>query len=311
MNKIVQGIPLTFKGYSELEEGQDEILSKGDVVIVEAVIDDETFQVHKADDPSVKDHVFDTELDFDVPETDKKVTVKKGSKKKAPAKKKAKAKAEVAQVDEVAEVSEVTEEAVSLDNLDDSKALQIAKMLTNRIQRTFWDLGGILSYIRNNQSYKKVEVNGEFPYDQKEGFAQYVFDELGIRYRKAMYYIEIYEAFAPLGVDVESVLSLGWAKAKELTKVVDGDSVEDWVEMANNMGREDLKAEIKSRTVNASDEINPSQKSKLTSITFKVFDDQANVVGEALAKARDELDADCTDSEAFTHILTEWLSLKG
>jgi hypothetical protein len=338
---------VSFKGYDDLEEGQEEILKKGDLVVIEKSVDEGTFQVHLKSNSKIKDQVFDTEIE-EAPEAPaKKVSIKKKTtaketatvkkdqetetpkptaKKKASAKKKTTAKKVADEApDQETEVKPTAKKTASkkkttakstetqvdlLQDMDDDTALATAKTLTERIQRTFWDLGGVLSFIRKNESHRKVEVDGENPYDEKEGFSKYVYDELGLKYRKAMYYIEIYEAFAPLGVDVASVLALGWSKAKELTKVVDADNVDEWVDLANSMGRDDLQAEIKSRTVDASDSTNDSKPTaKLTTITLKVFDDQAKVVAEAFAKAKESLEEDASDSEALVHIVSEWLAL--
>ena len=324
-----------FGGYSQLEEGQAELFSKGDTLKVISVVDAENFQCVKANDESVTDTVFDTEIakapkGHKIPAKDEEGTeapekapkLKKGSAPadepadETPAKgKKAKAEKEV-EVDPstiplpIESYDADTQKVIK----SDASALKAAKALTHTIAETFWTLGGVLSFIRRHKSYETLQVGDEQPYAGTLGFSKYCEDELDLHYRKAMYYIEIYETLAPTGVDVDRIIALGWSKAKEITGVVTKKNAEKWIAKAEKLNREDLQAEVKTAKVKAgtgTEDVTPAEETaKVVRYKFSLFEDQGNVANEALAKAKETLGSEDLNA-AFSHIMTEWLTLQG
>jgi hypothetical protein len=330
-----EGDTVTFKGYAQLEDGQEPIFTAGEQVRIVTVVDAETFQCVSLTDPKKTDSAFDTEIapasdtaaaETTAPANGGKVKLKKGAapapadappaegKKPKSTKEKAKAKAKAEKKED--ELQPLAPEAYDAETRKviktDASALKAAKSLAEKIKETFWTLGGVLSFIRRHKSYATIEVDGVTPYSGKQGFAQYVEAELDTHYRKAMYYIEIYETFAPLGISEEQVLALGWSKAKELCGVVNAKNVEKWLKKANELGREDLQAEIKSVRVKAGDTgtTDPGETAKATTFKFRLFEDQGQVVQEAL-KAASAVIGDDDLNKAFAHIATEWLTLQG
>lgn len=192
-------------------------------------------------------------------------------------------------------------------------ALSAAKDMVHRIGENYWDLGGVLSYINRNQSYKEIEVNGETPYSGKAGFADYVEKELGMQYRKAMYYIAIHESFAPLGVDAEKIVSIGWSKVKELAGVVTKKNVNKWLKLAESSTREELKDAIIKSQVEAGEgggEVVPSStRTTKTRFTFSLFADNGKLVEQALQQAREIIGSEDT-SVGLVHIVSEWLAFQ-
>lgn len=323
-----------FGGYSQLEEGQKELFAKGDTLKVISVVDAENFQCVKANDDSVTDTVFDTEIEKapkghkipakaeEEPEVETKAPkLKKGS---APVDEPAaevkgkKAKAEKEEVEVDPSTVPLPIESYDADTQkvikSDASALKAAKALTHTIAETFWTLGGVLSFIRRHKSYETVQVGDESPYAGNQGFAKYCEDELDLHYRKAMYYIEIYETLAPTGVEVDRIIALGWSKAKEITGVVTKKNAEKWIAKAEKLNREDLQAEVKTAKVKAgtsTEDVTPTEETaKVVRYKFSLFEDQGNVANEALTKARETLGTEDLNA-AFSHILTEWLTMQG
>lgn len=254
--------------------------------------------------------------------TSSKATTKKASSKKATAKKTTPAKQDTESGENENDEQEnafpaesYSTDVVKLTKTDKS-ALKAATSLTERIAQTFWTLGGVLSFIQRNESFKVLkDEDGNELYSGTGGFKKYIADKLGMKYRRAMYYIEIYEAFARLGVDSERVLKIGWSKAKELTAVIDEDNVGDWLDAADSMGRDDLQSEIKEAMVDGGTgkgtgtSPRPSENpKKRTTFKFSVFEDQGNVTSTALGLAKEELGTD-KDEEAFAHIMQEYVAL--
>ena len=334
-----EGDIVTFKGYAQLEDGQEPIFAEGEQVRIVTVVDAETFQCVSLTDPKKTDSAFDTEIApaseiapvaESVAESTTakagKLKLKKGAapapvdappaegKKPKSTKEKAKAKAKADNQEDELQPLAITDYDSETQKVikTDSSALKAAKSLSEKIKETFWTLGGVLSFIRRHKSYSTIEVDGVTPYSGKQGFAQYVEAELDTHYRKAMYYIEIYETFAPLGISEEQVLALGWSKAKELCGIVNAKNVDKWLKKAMELGREDLQAEIKSVRVKAGDTgtNDPGETAKATTFKFRLFEDQGQVVQEAL-KAASSVIGDDDLNKAFAHIATEWLTLQG
>lgn len=346
-----------FRGYEDLEEGQESFFEKGDILVIDEVADRDTYIAFLRDDPSVMDQVFASEIkllhpqesqekddveedpvfetvaiEADEDETSKPKNTKKAAAKKqiakkvaakkniskgtakqksAPVKEPAKQKAAPVKDHELAplDINVYSEEVRKLVSTDTS-ALDAAKSLSDKIQNTFWDLGGVLSFIRRNKSYQQIEKNGENPYMSNEGFAKYAEEELGIGYRMAMYYIDIYESFSKCGLkDPSLVLAIGWSKAKEVTRVITPDNYEEWVDIAKESTREDLCASVKETRV----KLNKGEDNtivKKTAFKFQVFQDQATMVVEALGEAKAVIDTEDLNA-ALVHICTEWLSMNG
>lgn len=194
----------------------------------------------------------------------------------------------------------------------DEEALATANSLTNRIQETFWSLGGVLVYIREHASYKLIaDENGQRLYDGKYGFRDYVEKELSLKYNRAMYYVRIHNHYAPLGVTAEQIEKIGWAKASEMLKVVDATNLDEWMGVAEKNSREDLRAIVAKSQVQAGDgsEEQAPTTATLTKVTFKLFGDQGNVLQEALSQAKAQIGED-DDNKALAYILTEFISLQ-
>ena len=334
---------LEFKGYTSLSEGQEEILEAGAIVKVVEVQEDDSYFVALLSDAGVVDSAFDTELeatpastkaeaDFNkpapAPKKGKKAPAATKPKGKAPGTKsqtkveraeKVVAKIEKKEAKEAGEELEVLppdaySESVRKVTKTGASALKAAKGLVEKIGGDFWVLGGVLSFIRRNKSFLGMKDGAGAPlYDGNKGFASYVLAELGMEYRKAMYYIQIHETFAPLGIDESRLSGIGWSKVKELTYVVDEANVNDWLDRAEEMGRDDLKAEIKTSLVKAGEHgtgvTAPSgEKVAMTKLAFRLFADQGTVAVEALEAAKIAIGSE-DDNAAFAHILSEWLSM--
>ena len=326
MSKIKIGSVVTFNGYENLDEGQDPVFEEGDKLKITKVIDDETYEATKVNDSKTKDSVFVEEVTLDESSEDSaplpKIRKGKASDEEAPPADNGK-KAKVAKVKEKKVPKAPAEEELEVLPADsysegvqkviksDNSALKAAKSLVDKIGENFWTLGGVLSFIRRHKSFKTLkDEEDNLLYDGKNGFANYVDTELGIQYRKAMYYIDIHEKFAPLGIDETRLLSIGWSKVKELTNVVTSKNVEKWLKKAEELGREDLQAEISTSRVKAGErgEVDPSAKTvKMTKLTFKLFEDQGKVALEAIEQAKEACGGD--ENAAFAHIVSEWLSL--
>ena len=206
-------------------------------------------------------------------------------------------------------VSEVKEEI----GTDGKAAVAAAKRLVETAERTYYTLGGVLAFIDRNATYESVKVNGERPYQGKEGFEAFCEDNLGIAYRKAKYLIAIYEAFTGAGLNARKIQSIGWSKAKELVAILreEPSNADKWIETAKKVGTAQLQEQVKAHLTKIGAKQHGNSKTvKSVVCKFVVHEDEGEVVTEALALAKEQAETD-SDSAAFAYIMKEWLTLQG
>ena len=110
-----------------------------------------------------------------------------------------------------------------IEKLNQAKAKALLSDLRENNDFASFRIGGVLSKYNKEQWYKP----------DYETFRAFVEGEHGMNYRKAMYFIEIYESLAESGVPWEKVKDLGWTKVKELASILTLENVDQWVETAS------------------------------------------------------------------------------
>lgn len=233
----------------------------------------------------------------------------KAAAKKTPAKKTAAKKKEEAEPIEIIDteaVEEIMEEA--------GDALEAASSLAQRVQSDFYTLGGVLLHIERDGLHRDKGYT-----DGKNGFNDYVSDELGVEYRKARYYMAMYQKFTQLGIEEEIIVSVGWTKARELVSLPDKASVEAAFEFAQDNTRDDLIEYVKEQMVDADKSAGrkttttttgSKAKAKKTAFKFSALEENAEMVKDALDKAG-EMCGEEDISAQFIFIITEWAQTHG
>lgn len=267
--------------------------------------------VAKATKPAaapVVDHEDDDADDAD--EAPVKPVAKTGAKTatatKAPVSKaKAKAKAKPA-------VANVFEEVSSeLSALDAETAETEIDRLQSEGELNNFKLGGVLYF---------VNANSWFAEQGFESFKAYCEERHGVQYRKAMYLIKIYEELTESGVDYGQIAHLGWTKIKELAPVMTEDNVDEWIGIAEDLNVIQLQAYIKDKLKEGDDDngdedddtpakpkASKEAAKKLTTMTFKLHEDQREVVENALDQAKADQDTD-VDAVALEAICLSYIS---
>jgi hypothetical protein len=160
-------------------------------------------------------------------------------------------------------------------------------------------LGGILCKIYGQedwlggQSFKTV-LEQEFPQ---------------IKYRKANYLMNIYTNLVESEVVWSQVGHLGWTKLKELAPILTKDNVDAWVKKAESMTVLQLIEAIKNALAvpNSDNPLDDESTKTLTTITFKVYEDQKQTIRDALDKAKIEGGSEF-DNVAIENICMNYLS---
>ncbi len=184
-----------------------------------------------------------------------------------------------------------------IETMKEKQARELVTELSEQTEVTFFKLGGVLSVIQANGWYE--------PY---ASFREFVEKEHGLHYRKATYWVGIYNSLAESKVPWSKVAHLGWTKLKEIASVITLDNVDKWVEIAQGQTTLQLIETVKAHLAKDTQKSLGDQSSKtVTTKTFKVHDEQREVIEAALEKAKGETGT-AVDTVALEHICGDYLS---
>lgn len=221
--------------------------------------------------------------------------------------------ADVSVTDEVPEVPEVpatTQGSDLIVTISDSQsviqllaekdAISAAKYLLTQEQKTLYTLGGVLKHVNETGAYKSLG------YDGKNGFNEFCENELGVKYRKAMYMITIYSTFQQIGVAEDELERIGWSKLAELARIpVDKltDDLDDLLTRAKSGTRDGLVEHIKEHYEVATQ----AARVKKTKFSFSVVEAEGETVRRALDHAKTLAQTDDINV-AFLHVCGDWMN---
>lgn len=197
---------------------------------------------------------------------------------------------------EIVEGDVLQDVVFSVENMKKEEALAAIKAINDETEFTFFKLGGILSMIQAHAWY-----------DPHASFREFVENEHGIQYRKAIYMVEIYNRLTQSGVPWSKVAPLGWTKIKEIARVMTAETADEWVKIASQQTTLQLTETIKNKlSKDASKSLEDQSSKTVTTKTFKVHNDQKETVEAALAKAKDQ-SGTTVDTVALEFICIEFL----
>ena len=197
-------------------------------------------------------------------------------------------------LDESEENAEVLEMVNGTDDI-----CELAKEMRQESANMDYMMGGVLYHVRLSKAYKELDDR----YKQNKGFALYVDECLGIRYRSAMNYISVYTTFSRLGVDVEVYSRLGPTRCTEIARVADKDNIDDLIKLAEESTVIEIKDAIKESYVAGSD--GTLKKIKRVTFKFALHEDQGATVRTLFEEAKQALGLE-NDEDVFESIVTEW-----
>jgi hypothetical protein len=217
----------------------------------------------------------------------------------APKPKKAKGKAVAVSTTKEGEIVEpdVLQDLVhEIENMKEKQARDLVSTLTEQTEVTFFKLGGVLSVIQANGWYE--------PY---ASFREFVEKEHGLHYRKATYWIEIYNRLSNSGVPWAKVSKLGWTKLKEIARVLTIENVDEWVKVADEQNTITLIETVKNHLAKDAPKAIEDQTSKtVTTITFKAHEDQKETIKAAISKAKEQSGTQ-VDTVALEYICMDFM----
>ena len=165
--------------------------------------------------------------------------------------------------------------AYEVESLDKAKAMKEADKLAENVEVNYFRMGGVLKLINDNSWF-----------DGYASFDAFVIERFGFASRKARYLISIYDNLVTKSIPWEKVSGLGWSKLKELAPILTQDNVDEWVTKASALSLSELRLVIKKVDVPDTTE---KTSDGLVKMKFNFKADQADIVQQALAKAKGEL----------------------
>ena len=171
-----------------------------------------------------------------------------------------------------------------ISGLSAADAIESVPALLNSADENYFRLGGVLS---------EIATKKYFELDGFETFKQFADVKYGLPYRKAMYWINIYDKLIESNVGWNKVKDVGWTKLKDLASVLTIENVDEWVQRAlssTTLQLQEAIAKSKAGTLPNSGIEPVATKSEVTTITFKVHADQKVTINEAIDKAMKEAD---------------------
>lgn len=224
-------------------------------------------------------------------------------------KEKGKAKKDKPALDDAAtapsEVEDFTNVVQAIENMDRDTSLKAVDELSEQSGYAMFKLGGL---------FARIKSQGWFdPFDSFEEWVQSVH---GMAKRKAQYSISIYESLVNSEIPFEKCKGVKWSKLKEIAPVMDKDTADLWIEKAKNLSVTNLIEEVKAHKKAAMAAISGEQADgseivkKVITRSFKLYEDQAEVVETAISKAKAETGAD-ENNQALEVICLDYLSSTG
>lgn len=249
----------------------------------------------KADDAADGDEVSEEELvktldAIDTPEEAPVVEAKPKGKAKGKAVGKAGLNGEVLANDELSSVVH------EIETLSEKVALDMVGKLAEVAEFTYFKLGGVLSVIQANNWFEGYA-----------SFREFVEKKHGIHYRRATYWVQIYNDLVAADVSWDKVKPLGWTKLKEISSIITKENVDDWVKMALSQTTLQLIETVANhKKADAPKALEDQASTTVTTMTFKVHDDQKETLKAAIAKAK-EISGTGVDSAALEFIALDYL----
>lgn len=323
--EVATGTAVTFVGFRTPISG-DTDLNEGDTVFIASFNDDDgSYNVSLEKNAPAVETLFREEFRLDGEEA----TVKKAKKAKL-AKKKTAAEEDAGKatpikdkagktiiVQKPAGTLELTE---SVQNAIDEAGdlIKAAENIVVKASATDYTLGGLLAQIEKSAAFESIpDEFGQPKYGTgHKGFDKFVEEHLGMRYRKAKYLINIYTVCVERGITEQQLAGLGWSKIKEAIGALseEDSDVDAIIKQAKGLSIAEFKAAMKQRVVDAGGTLHGNVKADQVTFSFRLFNDKAALLTEALALAKQAADIQGDDvfanSQALDHIVSEWLSMQ-
>ena len=180
-----------------------------------------------------------------------------------------------------------------IENLTKDDAIARLLELEERHEKTFFEIGGVLSAIQKRKWF-----------DPFASLDEWVEKNTALSRSKARALIQIYNSVVTSGVKWAKVKHLGWTKLNAIAKLLDASNADHWIEVASNHGRAEIKQLVQEHLAGSAGR-KPEGSTATRVKTFKFRDDQIKTVQAAIDTAKKIADAE-DDSAALAVICEDY-----
>jgi hypothetical protein len=172
---------------------------------------------------------------------------------------------------------------------------EIIKNLGDEREFDFFKLGGAIAVAQALFDKSRSE------FKDYKNFREYVGKALSIQYHKAMRAAGIYNKLLQLDIPWSAFENIGWTKVLALLDVVTKDNVKQWVTKATGLNVLSLKTLVEAEKQKGKTDTEQGPKT-ISSKTFKLHDDQKEIIEAALNKIKEE------SGTAFDGVALEYMA---
>ncbi|MCS7232004.1 MAG: hypothetical protein RMJ67_07710 [Elusimicrobiota bacterium] len=143
--------------------------------------------------------------------------------------------------------------------------------LAEEIKDKYYELSILLSEVYHSKLYEQWGY---------KTIKEYFELEVGMSYRSGMYHIEMGDAIKKMGISKDVIKGLGWSKFKELAKLSNQATVEEFqqiIKEVKDMSVKEVENFVKKKKIEQAEE--------KTILTFTLLKEQAEIVEKAIAIA--------------------------
>lgn len=241
-----------------------------------------------------------------------KSTTKKGAKaaettKAAPktAKKTADRQVDPEGSDELPDLETEDETVRALVEENAGNLVAVAQDLEAQAATREYHLGGVLYHVKKSGEYKTIEDGA---YAGEGGWRLFIESYFNVKYRKAQYLIEIYQAFSSKNIEnaAEIVAGMGWSKAAKIANPLLNDyDADELIEAANTSTVEDLSTLVKEIKTEGGTRGEAGEKVTRLTVKFRLVQEDATTA-DTILKAAMEQQGTTDPGDAFMTILVDW-----
>lgn len=188
---------------------------------------------------------------------------------------------------------------MGLAELNEEKAAVAAKSLVEGGEQNDYRLGGVLSLMQKNSWFGGYDTLQDF-----------VTNELGFKYRKAMYLIAVFDGVEALNLPYSKFIEIGWTKTVNMVDILTPENVDEWIEKAKGVTVMQLQELVKAHKLAQQNQTAlpaPQETNPVTTFTVKLHEDQKEMVKAAIDRVM-ELTGTEVKAVALTHICTDYMA---
>ena len=147
---------------------------------------------------------------------------------------------------EASQADDIVDLVQEIENLNKDDAIKRLLELEEQHEKTFFEIGGVLSAIKKNKWF-----------DEFATLDEWVEKKTAVSRSSARALIQIYDAIVKSGVELAKVKHLEWTKLRAIAGVLDGENADHWIEMASSHSRAKFKTLVQERLAGSAGQRSP------------------------------------------------------